>query len=370
MTSPADIRWSSYTQYEGPFFKGTVSYALPYEPTDNDKLLAVITATEGGHYDAMNMYDSCILTAGVIQWCERGQYSVSDMLGAISNANPALLAPLQPALDQAKAKFTKNEKGRWRFFFDDARGEVDTTAEQRALFLLNSNGDKGTWDDESKAYAKLWAASVANVLAQPEALRPQIDFTVPRLQWFALPDARKILWDPSDPKENSGMVGALRAAFISYAANNPTIAKNMLVKATAGSTAEKWSLDWAVPILREMTFGPNIMIYPRRYNSIRPVLEKLYGVDLPDFADDLKAWEAQHDIEPGPGAPTFTDPKEIQSELIAEGYDLGPYGADGVIGKKTKTAIMTFQGLHGLVVDGIVGPMTRKALLAEWMKRQ
>ena len=68
-------------------------------------------------------------------------------------------------------------------------------------------------------------------------------------------------------------------------------------------------------------------------------------------------------------APAFTSVKDIQGELIAEGYDLGPTGADGKYGPKTREAILTFQGLHGLVVDGIVGPKTRKALVAEWLRR-
>lgn len=54
----------------------------------------------------------------------------------------------------------------------------------------------------------------------------------------------------------------------------------------------------------------------------------------------------------------------MQELLIRLGYDLGPRGADGRVGAKTRDAIMTFQRLHGLTADGLVGPQTRKALLA------
>lgn len=50
---------------------------------------------------------------------------------------------------------------------------------------------------------------------------------------------------------------------------------------------------------------------------------------------------------------------EIQRALIALGYSLV---ADGVIGPKSKTAIMAFQRGRGLAADGIAGPKTIAAL--------
>lgn len=52
----------------------------------------------------------------------------------------------------------------------------------------------------------------------------------------------------------------------------------------------------------------------------------------------------------------------LQQDLIALGYDLSPYGADGKFGAKTETAVKAFQKASGLVADGIVGPMTWAAL--------
>lgn len=53
---------------------------------------------------------------------------------------------------------------------------------------------------------------------------------------------------------------------------------------------------------------------------------------------------------------------EIQRALLARGYDLGPAGADGDAGPKTIAAVTAFQRAAGLVVDGIAGPLTIKAL--------
>lgn len=54
--------------------------------------------------------------------------------------------------------------------------------------------------------------------------------------------------------------------------------------------------------------------------------------------------------------------KRVQEELIARGYDLTPYGADGDFGKRTEAAVKQFQRDHGLEADGIVGPKTYAAL--------
>lgn len=54
---------------------------------------------------------------------------------------------------------------------------------------------------------------------------------------------------------------------------------------------------------------------------------------------------------------------EIQQALKAKGYDVGPI--DGVRGRKTSAAIMAFQEARGLERDGIVGPVTRQALLGD-----
>lgn len=56
----------------------------------------------------------------------------------------------------------------------------------------------------------------------------------------------------------------------------------------------------------------------------------------------------------------MTDFRAIQIRLAGLGYDPGPI--DGEWGDRTKAAVEQFQRARGLVVDGIVGPLTRQAL--------
>lgn len=54
---------------------------------------------------------------------------------------------------------------------------------------------------------------------------------------------------------------------------------------------------------------------------------------------------------------------EVQNLLLSKGYDVGPDGADGVLGANTFEAVKRFQADHGgLEVDGIPGPQTVAAL--------
>lgn len=55
----------------------------------------------------------------------------------------------------------------------------------------------------------------------------------------------------------------------------------------------------------------------------------------------------------------------IQRKLIYLGYNVGPYGADGVYGTSTREAVRKLQRANGLVADGIVGQNTWKVLLTK-----
>lgn len=57
----------------------------------------------------------------------------------------------------------------------------------------------------------------------------------------------------------------------------------------------------------------------------------------------------------------FTYNEAIQLALLILGYNVGP--VDGIIGPKTRYAIICFQIDHGLKPDGIIGPRTLKALI-------
>ena len=69
-------------------------------------------------------------------------------------------------------------------------------------------------------------------------------------------------------------------------------------------------------------------------------------------------------------ASTNKSTKEMQQMLIKLGYDCGAAGADGILGANTKKAIKAFQKDNQLIVDGIYGPQTEKALLQKYNELQ
>ncbi len=362
MVAVNEIGWGSYRQFSGPFYRGKYGYRLPDSPTPEEMQMAVITATEGGHYDAWNGYDVCGWTSGLIQWCEgRGQYSVSDMLGEVAKVDRGLLFSLNQEMGHEQLEFKPNAKGRYRFFFSDSRGEVDSQAEQQALFYAGGDGTQGSWNTVTSLRAKAWAAAISTVWENDKAQRVQVEYTTKRLAGFLLPFAKSVFTTKPDTDLANGMY----AAYLSFAANNPTWANKSLMTAVTQNvkTLTPWTLDWAIAILKEMTFGPGVAIYPHRYNAIRPVLEKLYGMNLPDFADELNKWSYRT------GIPEGITTVRLQRALISLGYDLGPKGADGVYGKKTTEAVLTLEQLSKQVPvehqDGQVDQYTWPALQEE-----
>jgi hypothetical protein len=331
MAAVEKIGWGKYRTYSGPFYRGKHSFKLPTAATESEKVLAVITATEGGKYDAINMYDRGIISSGLIQWIEAGQYSVSDMLGTVLEESPEAVEPLLEHAQRCGLVFKKNARNRWRLFFNDQRGEVDLLSEQQQAFLLNSDGQTG-WNEASKIYAKSWAAAVASVWENDAAQKVQVKYTVTRLRGFALPFARRVL----DSAPGTDVAKAFTAAYLSFAVNNPSWAEQAL-KYSSKQGANPFELNGLIEVLKQLTFYKGITIYPHRYNAIRPVLEQLYNLNLPDFADELKAWRIQN------GFSRLWTTKEVQTALLRLGYDLGPWGVDGRWGSKTTEALLAFE---------------------------
>lgn len=363
-----DTKWGSYKSYEGPLHYGLGKLNLQNFPTKGHVLLDVVTQTEGGSPSAVNAYDRCIVSLGLLQWCEAKYFLSSKMLGAIASRDPSLLDPLKEQLTLSGAEFKQKAPGKWRFFIGN--DEVDEAEEQHKLFFAGASGFKGHWEDDQKEHAKEWVAAFVNTLHQPEAIDAQVVYTADRMYNFATRSAKATLFQ--DGKELEGWPGALQAGFLSFAANLPAVASKHLQIAVKSTGAPKWSKDWCIHVLRELTFGPGISIYPHRFDKIRPKLEQHFGVDLPDFAYELKKWQGSldedHDAPDTAKEPSFQTTEEIQQFLVDQGYDLGASGpngdgVDGREGAKTRDAVMTFQRLHGLKDDGLVGKMTRARML-------
>lgn len=348
-----NIRWGKYKQFQGPWYPGDAGFTAPPSPTLEDQIMAVITATEGGSWNAINMYDRCVCTAGLIQWCEAKQYSVSAMIQAalLSGADAS---PLRPAMAASGVEF---EAGRFRW-----RGgpkKVEGLKEQQRLFLLRSDGE--TWDEGSKAHAKLWVRALADFLRQPVAIEAQKRFTAARLfKWFVFGAVPKD-WIKFAREDGSPGASAFVCGYLSFAANNPTWAKSSLERGVEDARGrDPFGNEWLSIVFEHLTFDPGVSIYPHRYDKIRPVLEREFGVDLPDFSKDLKAADADE---------LLMDVDKIQAILLELGYDLGvsgpeENGVDGVWGGKTEAALKEFEQKAGLPVDGRSDPRVNAALLS------
>jgi peptidoglycan hydrolase-like protein with peptidoglycan-binding domain len=109
------------------------------------------------------------------------------------------------------------------------------------------------------------------------------------------------------------------------------------------------------------------------------VISSTTDPNLTTFAKDVKGWIASlipGDISappapaipvpaPTPVAPTSTmTNQDVQRALNALGFAQPPLVVDGVVGPKTKAAVIAFQQAHGLTVDGIPGPQTKASLQA------
>lgn len=287
-----DIGWGKYSSFEGPYFRGSRKYVLPKNATEAQKRLRVVTATEGGSYDAVNSYDQCIISIGLIQLCEARYFLTSNLLHYVAEtlSPDHVLRPLQPALTLTKSTFKKNKAGRWRFHTindDGSYTEVTTLKQQQDLFL-GCSGKIGSWNDVAKNRAKLWAACMANIWENTDACMVQAEYLGARLPSYVVKSAKDVLWDD---KNDEGWVGATRAAYLSFTANIPATAAKNLASFLASTDLEKWSEDWCIGLIKQLTFGKSISIYPQRYDRIRPWIEDLWNVKLPKDHVALKAWE-------------------------------------------------------------------------------
>lgn len=347
-----EVRWGKYDKFEGPWCPGDVPFTLSKQPSLDERILATITATEGGKWNAVNMYDRCICTVGLIQWCEAGQFSVSDMIQKFLDVGGNIDA-LRPVMEWGGLEFKKHE-GKGRFWMG---GKVVTQFEQSKLFRLNSDGKIGNWDANSQRYAKLWTSSLAKLFAIPLCIETQRKFTIARVRnYFTLNESKE--WIQRAVSEGTPGADAFICGYLSFAANNPTWAYAALKDGLSKTTAEPFSTDWLVTIFDSLTWHPNVSIYPHRYNKIRPVLETMFGIDLPDLSEDLRTFRSQGEI-------LAID--QIQSMLVRLGHDLGSSGpeengVDDVWGSRTARAFQEFERKAGLHPDGKPDPKACAAL--------
>jgi hypothetical protein len=121
--------------------------------------------------------------------------------------------------------------------------------------------------------------------------------------------------------------------------------------------ADAWNDDAVVPPLRSPATPDEPAAQP-------PVAPEPAPEDVPTAAPATVEPEPLETAEPEEAppapAPDPTDLVAVQRRLQELGYLLGP--ADGVKGQQTVAAVMAFQRVNGLAVDGVIGPRTIAAL--------
>jgi lipoprotein-anchoring transpeptidase ErfK/SrfK len=124
--------------------------------------------------------------------------------------------------------------------------------------------------------------------------------------------------------------------------------------------ADHWSDEGVVPperspIVRDEAPPREVVEPPAEPAPTEPVADE--PTSEPPVAEE--PIEEIAEVEPAP-APDPVDLVAVQRRLQELGYLLGP--ADGVKGQQTVAAVMAFQRVNGLSVDGVVGPRTLAAL--------
>jgi len=316
---------------------------------DNDQFEYValhVTSAAEGNPDAIQLYDSCICSIGSAQWCSKYPNFVR-MLLFVEKKCPGSLQKLKDHMGQIGAEFDEKHSC---FLHNGLL--VMTDQQRRDLFLAGGTGIEGSWTEEQLERAYNWVLAYANCPWEEEPVwQAQIDFAASTLHEYVRPEAEWLFQMTADP-----WILALRAAYISFAVNNPKKAAmqlNIARQKAPDSGLSEGTPSWVIEILRSITWDSGLDLWKHRYNAIRARLEKSFNVDLPDFADELRNAASLGEI---------MSPTEIQMALLKLKYDIGNSRVDGIIGRKTKAAIMEFQRRNGLPVDGDVDDETRKKL--------
>lgn len=298
-----EVGWGSYGQYEGPLtfgkrkVKKIEDITFGNKPDELDKYVYVVCQTEGAAFDAVNFYDRCICTVGLIQFCDvHPNYFVANMLGDVAKecGLDFVVNTLKPALDLVNAGFGKNTTGKYRFHIYDngSKIEVNSAFLQNKLYFGGSTGLKGQWAAEQKKIAKIWVSCLTAIWDNEKARKVQIKYTKDKIMTFAFGDGKKALWS-SEPTSDTGK--ALRAVYISYAANLPAVASRIVASTAVNSKFAKWSDEWCKEIAYALVFTSNVNIWPERYNKIMPAVKEQFGGNLPLTKEELFNWKAGKD---------------------------------------------------------------------------
>lgn len=124
--------------------------------------------------------------------------------------------------------------------------------------------------------------------------------------------------------------------------------------------ASKPTGDWYIIEARGVMYGVVRTKLSARKPNFWGFMDKYF--DYGD-ADYVPAQPELGEVILRNGMEDRADVKQLQLHLIALGYDLGTWGADGDFGDMTEQAVLDFQTAHGCDPDGEYGPESHAAML-------
>lgn len=122
-------------------------------------------------------------------------------------------------------------------------------------------------------------------------------------------------------------------------------------------------------IVIEVKSGKVTTIEGNSNNQVRRLTYALTNKSIHGYG--IPKWSLASTVKPDPAQPSKPTLKygskgkavrDLQETLLALGYKLPRFGADGDFGSETEAAVKAFQKKQGLEVDGIVGPLTHTSL--------
>lgn len=284
------ILWGKYQEYEGPYYLGENKYVLPEKHDISDRVLYAIAATEG-NFDSINMYDRCIISVGMIQWCEANYCGVTSLVSdfCIRYGRQIFDNSFKDIIDYLGYNPLKLVDKKYCFI--DKNGNIMDKAEEQKLYFLGCDGKIGSWNDEAKNRANKWVQSFSTFLKDKKVIQFQIEYTKRKINdFFFNKDVKQILNSVIlDSKEKKDICEAATIAYISFSANNPKFAKENFLLAHEKNKDKIFTKEWLLSILRQMTFKNKIKIYTHRYEKIIKVINSLYPINLPLKSDELQS---------------------------------------------------------------------------------
>lgn len=313
------IQWGKYRDTAGPYTYG--ASRIVNEPCAE---LRVIAATEGGSWDAVNMFDKGIVSVGCLQVIENRLGYVTQLFKELKKSGVEVNKFLT---DATGISFLNNQ-----FVL---HGKTDA----RYVWLLGS--DQKSWSSDQTEHAMAACKAMSETLALPAAITAQRKWLRSGfLQNFLFEPAKTLManWKTDQAPQHQY---ALYLAYLSFACNLPARAAGLLRQNIQRPNVG--SPEWCQHMFYTLAAKSGIDIWPERARKIAPVIEQITG----------------YKFGSGP-AQLGISVRRAQEILVKLGAKIA---VDGAYGRLTREAVRTFQRSAGLIPDGIIGPKTREALL-------